>query len=496
MQIKNKVLTQEEYELQMNKMLEQYTSPDQLKAVAKDMYSDTYFMVPPDVEAASDDMRPNCFMWDAGRGEFGNPPRPLGVWAKYYYLEEYKGDVPDKDLNWQTLENLNKSDFEESEHPRDKDGKFTDKGTGYGVSAANFKLPKYRNIKELYREKRGVNNVKYSKTAASMINLPRHEIDEMEAMLKSKESIRASVKKSLVLTLSSKSGVPEDKVSDIIKQWSNTSNGHSASSQKIQRVVSEMFHVELSDWQKQNIKEVEDARQSQTPEGKAAYKQSYERRFYKRAEDIIAAAKEYKKERPTADAASCIEAAYYRGSNFDVIIPEDDPFIRYGSLSKWFEYTTNIYKALRDSNGDINSIKPIVENMKQFIDDVVLDFNGGPELDETDVKKVVSAMYENTQEQFAKMGFNPDDEIEVYRGLGHNLVEGRKGEIVEVHGNAIESWSLYPKVAQKFGKFVLASRVPVKNILSTFMSGFGCLNESELVVLNGTKSTAVILLST
>ena len=70
MQIKNKVLTQEEYELQMNKMLEQYTSPDQLKAVAKDMYSDTYFMVPPDVEAASDDMRPNCFMWDAERGEF------------------------------------------------------------------------------------------------------------------------------------------------------------------------------------------------------------------------------------------------------------------------------------------------------------------------------------------------------------------------------------------------------------------------------------------
>ena len=134
MQIKNKVLTQEEYELQMNKMLEQYTSPDQLKAVAKDMYSDTYFMVPPDVEAASDDMRPNCFMWDAERGEFGNPPRPLGVWAKYYYLEEYKGDVPDKDLNWQILENLNKSDFKESEHPRDRDGKFSDKGGGGSTS--------------------------------------------------------------------------------------------------------------------------------------------------------------------------------------------------------------------------------------------------------------------------------------------------------------------------------------------------------------------------
>jgi len=35
-----------------------------------------------------------------------------------------EGHVPDKDLNWQTLENLNKSDFEESKHPRDGDGNF------------------------------------------------------------------------------------------------------------------------------------------------------------------------------------------------------------------------------------------------------------------------------------------------------------------------------------------------------------------------------------
>ena len=65
--------------------------------------------------------------------------------------------------------------------------------------------------------------------------------------------------------------------------------------------------------------------------------------------------------------------------------------------------------------------------------------------------------------------------------------------LVEYHGNAVESWSLSSKIASWFGGARLAMKVPIKNIVSTAVSGFGCLSEGEIVVGGNLKATATLI---
>lgn len=103
------------------------------------------------------------------------------------------------------------------------------------------------------------------------------------------------------------------------------------------------------------------------------------------------------------------------------------------------------------------------------------------------------SMYSNTQAKLKDQGI---EKITVYRGIQSPELSGlKKGEVIKINGNAMESWSLHPKVAKNFaggdtglnlkrGK-VLAMEVPASRILSTAKTGFGCLNEWEVVVLGG-----------
>ena len=99
-----------------------------------------------------------------------------------------------------------------------------------------------------------------------------------------------------------------------------------------------------------------------------------------------------------------------------------------------------------------------------------------------------------------------NDTITLYRGvrLPTSEVKGwSKGSHVPVIGNALESWSAGSLIARNFAgsgtggggitSVVLAMDVPVKMIVGTARTGFGCLLEGEAVILGNMGGTAKVM---
>ncbi len=115
-------------------------------------------------------------------------------------------------------------------------------------------------------------------------------------------------------------------------------------------------------------------------------------------------------------------------------------------------------------------------------------FDNARGITKEDVRKVVKTMYANTQAELKALGIT---EVKLYRGL---VTQGRPaskpGQEYAIDSNAVESWSLSKGVAQTFAvpfsgmsATVLSTTVPVSRILCTPRTGFGCLNEEEVLVL-------------
>jgi len=101
-----------------------------------------------------------------------------------------------------------------------------------------------------------------------------------------------------------------------------------------------------------------------------------------------------------------------------------------------------------------------------------------------DGAKLLTAMHKRTQEEFAGL-----DKVTLYRGVqGDQVRNMRTGEKELVAFNALESWSLDYGVASDFANMemtngvVMRTTVPVERIVSTPKTGFGCLNEFEMLV--------------
>lgn len=123
-------------------------------------------------------------------------------------------------------------------------------------------------------------------------------------------------------------------------------------------------------------------------------------------------------------------------------------------------------------------------------------------------RALIRAMYDRTQEEFSKMGYGPDDSITLYRGVKYDFDMGwSEWDRPPYEGNAMESWSISEGIANQFagGKggdmqldfdehgYVLAADIPVRNIISTARTGFGCLTEGEIVAVGSMpKSTALV----
>jgi len=101
-------------------------------------------------------------------------------------------------------------------------------------------------------------------------------------------------------------------------------------------------------------------------------------------------------------------------------------------------------------------------------------------------RRLLRAMYEETQEHLRSLGVPADGFVTLYRGV---KLSGKwpKGEKVVYEGNALESWSLISSTAASFGdrRQFLTANIPASRIVSTATTGFGCLTESEVVVLGG-----------
>jgi len=123
-------------------------------------------------------------------------------------------------------------------------------------------------------------------------------------------------------------------------------------------------------------------------------------------------------------------------------------------------------------------------------------------------KAFLQAMYDNTQEAMAQAGFEPGDTIRLRRGVAlpkDIAADWEIRDIITVEGNALESWSLGEDTANWFAKravqgsgyrdagFVIEMDVPIKALVGSARSGFGCLTEGEFVIKGSLSGQARIL---
>jgi hypothetical protein len=90
----------------------------------------------------------------------------------------------------------------------------------------------------------------------------------------------------------------------------------------------------------------------------------------------------------------------------------------------------------------------------------------------------LDAQYNATQSWFQEQGIS---EVTLYRGMETDTPAGTQ----EVNMRPLSSWSLNEATADAFGQTVLQATFPVERILSIPLTGIGCLNEYEAVVLGG-----------
>lgn len=243
-----------------------------------------------------------------------------------------------------------------------------------------------------------------------------------------------------------------DQVEEVVKQWAFTSNDTDMRSLAIQQDAAKEFGLPLSEFTKDGISMVNLRRREIEDEFEAKW--SEENIQYKLDEAMGALRHGY----PVA----AIEVLGVRGVSS---LPYD---------------TTRA-----DLENMLRRAKPAGPTYEQSTE---------PLLPSSDQRAILRAMYDETQSKLKEMGFKPGDKIDIYRGAVLPLPKGiKRGDVIDFTGNAIESWSIAEFIARRFARsrtgeergrpVVLRTSVPIEMILSTCMTGFGCLTEGEITVL-------------
>jgi hypothetical protein len=108
------------------------------------------------------------------------------------------------------------------------------------------------------------------------------------------------------------------------------------------------------------------------------------------------------------------------------------------------------------------------------------------------------AMYDETQAWLAKNGIT---EVTAYRG--HSLDADQipvPGNIADIKMRPMSSWTTRESVAERFASeyakkdsgVVFAARIPAERILALPLTGIGCYDEHELVILGGRMNAAIV----
>ena len=231
---------------------------------------------------------------------------------------------------------------------------------------------------------------------------------------------RESNKRAIISELTILSGVDEDTVNEVIKQWAETSNDNDIKALSLQEAAAEELGLKLSAWQQERLDNV-------TEEG-----------YNKRA------------------------------------------------------------ATLRESHPDWEE-----ERITHSMGQMGYSLTAQPITSRTNERAIIRAMYDNTQEQLAKVGYSPGDTISLFRGItyGDSNPGRAEGATVDYKGNSMESWSVSGTVAMNFatsqGNYdeygeVASMAVPVSSIIGTARTGFGCLTEGEFIIAGnvpGSKAT-------
>ena len=289
--------------------------------------------------------------------------------------------------------------------------------------------------------------------------------------------------------------IDTEKANDIVLQWASTSNDDSIDALTIQSAIAEEFGVELSEWQKGKVVSAKENSVKWKGYDSPEMKQKKFNEIISRADKadklINKRVDEELKNNPDVPRYKMADKIYHLAKEgqfpeIDLGFFDDNPYIdSFNShyIEKYFRQALT-YKKQWALNFK-SEVKKAVTNYEYTSQE--------PEISPKDAHAAVKAMYSITQNHFKKAGFEPEDEITLFRGTQAQVPGASLGNPVTVRGNAAESWSLSPTVAANFGGTVLMTKVKVKDILSTCATGFGCVNEAEVVILGGYEYSALVV---
>lgn len=107
-------------------------------------------------------------------------------------------------------------------------------------------------------------------------------------------------------------------------------------------------------------------------------------------------------------------------------------------------------------------------------------------------RRFVRVQYEHTQDSLAEAGIT---EVSLYRGMHTSGPAGdyKKVGVHEVTLMPVNSWTVSATTAKQFAGagVILSATIPASRILGSALTGFGCRNEHEIVVLNGPGDVTV-----
>lgn len=308
----------------------------------------------------------------------------------------------------------------------------------------------------------------------------------------SSNDARKNVKDKICKILANKSGMTYFSVDDFIRNWARTSNG-SDDAIIAQKAASEIFDVELSQHQKQKSDSLFNVVDYSSKELKDEWKEKYAEFGRKYMETTNSLYDNWRKKNQLDDNIDS-RTTFLGSQEFfeQVEIKMKFPDSAY-MVQTIKEHPVHALRSdfLDHGTRYNNLISEYVDNYKKSV--VQNTLNGKLE----DSKKILSAMYEHTQKVLAEQGYKPDDEITLFRGFtgskDNRVPDDSLMKEVTVHGNAMESWSMDVHTAMSFGDTVLATKVKIKDIVGTCATGYGCLNEKEIVVKGGLEYPATVI---
>jgi SPP1 gp7 family putative phage head morphogenesis protein len=141
------------------------------------------------------------------------------------------------------------------------------------------------------------------------------------------------------------------------------------------------------------------------------------------------------------------------------------------------------------SNLETNGVKTVGDVIELF----KKEFTAWTFSNEKYMLQFLMAMYENTQNTIYQIIKSNEKwknvkYLQLYRGINLYGVPDEQypvqGTWIDyTMGNALESWSLNLETSKKFGRLVFRAYVPISRIVGSCLTGFGCLNEEEFVVM-------------